>query len=250
MKAALFILVYVAFYIPSAFSDSLSPSQVKGKWPSTPAKDELQPDWAGFHTGVILGAQWGKSRDKTDAFGYNADNDKWDYRESGVNAGAEWGYNVLWQQLVIGPEIELGYLNLRGSGAQPASPAFDTVGKSSSNFYTAFRGRLGVDLNRYLVFATGGVMGVNYKTQVIDRCNIAPCGGGTVQAQKSDFVWGYTVGAGIERMFKKEWSGKLECLYYNLNTQRFSGTTNLGTTYDWTGQTAGYIIRGGFNYYF
>jgi hypothetical protein len=71
-----------------------------------------------------------------------------------------------------------------------------------------------------------------------------------VDAQKRSFVWGYTVGGGIEHLFENSWSAKLECLYFNLNNQRFSGITNLGNVYNWTGQTLGYIIRGGLNYQF
>lgn len=176
--------------------------------------------------------------------------DKWNYNEAGFNAGAELGYRYSWHRLVLGPEIELGYLGMGGSGAQPESPGLDTLGKSRSDFYTTFRARLGTFLERSLIFATGGVIGVNYHTQVVDSCNIAPCGGGTIDAQRSDFDWGYTVGGGIEHMFYNAWSIKLECLYFNLNNQNFNGTTNLGNTYDWTGQTLGYIVRGGFNYHF
>lgn len=250
MKVALFILFYTVFYVSSAFSSSLLQSHFKGKLSQTSPKEIVSYHWDGFYTGLILGGQFGRSSDKTGAFGYNADNDKWDYNEAGFNAGAEFGYNYSWHRLAIGPEIELGYLGMGGSGAQPNSPGLDTVGKSSSDFYTTFRARLGAVFDRSLIFATGGVIGVNYKKQIVDSCNIAPCGGSTVDAQKNDFTWGYTVGGGIEHLLDKGWSAKLECLYFSLNDQSFSGATNLGNTYDWTGQTLGYIIRGGLNYHF
>ena len=250
MRAVLFILLQIVFCIPSAFSDSLSHPVKRISRQQVPDKDIVQPDWAGFHTGVIFGAQFGRSTDKTGVFGYNADNDKWGYNEAGLNGGAEFGYSYPWHQLVLGPEIELGYLGMGGGSAQPASPNADTVGKSSGNFYTAFRGRLGVDVDHYLLFATGGAIGVDYTTQVLDSCTIAPCGGSTINAQKKNFVWGYTVGGGVERLFERGWSAKLEFLYFNLNSQSFSGITNLGNTYVWTGQTLGYIIRGGLNYHF
>lgn len=240
MKIAHFIMLCVVFHASNAFS---------GSQPKPPK--ELSPhDWAGFHAGLILGAQVGTSSDKTAAFGYNADNDEWHYNESGFNAGAEFGYSYLWHQFIIGPVVELGYINMQGNGAQPISPGLDTVGKSSSDFYTTFRARLGMDLHHYLLYATGGAIGVSYTTQVVDNCSIAPCGGGTVNAEKNDYDWGYTVGGGIEHVFEKSWSAKLECLYFNLNNQNFSGTTNLGNTYNWTGETFGYMIRGGLNYHF
>lgn len=250
MKTTLFIFLFhlTFLYVPKVFSDSLGHS--KEKLPQTLTKETVQDDWAGFYTGLLLGAQFGHSSDTTGDFGYNADNDEWSYKESGFNAGVELGYNYRFHQFVIGPEIELGYLGMGGSGAQPASPGFDTHGKSSSDFYTAFRARAGIELDRSLIFVTGGAINANYTKQVVDSCNIAPCGGSTVDAKKNEFVWGYVLGGGIEHLFQKGWSAKLEYLYLNLNNQRFNGTTNLGNTYDWMGQTFGHLIRGGLNYHF
>lgn len=250
MKLAYFILCYIIFYVSSAFSSSILQSDSKEKLLQTSTEEIVSSYWDRFYTGFVLGGQFGRSSDKTGAFGYNSDNDKWNYNEDGFNAGAEFGYSYSWRRFVIGPEIELGYLRMQGSGAQPYSPGLDTVGKSNSDFYTTFRARLGTTFDRSLIFTTGGIIGVNYKTQVVDSCNIAPCGGSTVDAQKNDFVWGYTVGGGVEHFFDKIWSAKLEFLYFNLNNQSFSGTTNLGNTYDWTGKTLGYIIRGGLDYHF
>ena len=218
--------------------------------PQAPSIEVSRSDWAGFYAGVIFGAQFGSSSDKTGDLGYNADDQEWNYGESGFNGGAEFGYGYPWHGLVVGPEIELGFLATGGNGAQPDSPGSDTVGKSSSDFYTAFRARVGVDLDSYLIFAAGGAIGVDNEKQVVDSCSIAPCGGSTVDASKKDLQWGYTIGGGVEHTFAKNWSVKLEYLYFNLGSQSFTGSTNLGVQYDWTSQTSGHIIRGGLNYHF
>jgi outer membrane immunogenic protein len=223
--------------------------------PSSQARAEKvsQHDWAGFYAGAILGYQFGHSTNTTGDFGYNADDDQWSYSESGLNVGAEFGYNSTSGRLVAGPEIELGYMNTSGSGAQPDAPGSDTVGQTSSDFYAALRARVGVDFNSYLLFATAGGIGINYETQVNDNCSIAPCGGSTVSADKKTFQFGYTFGAGVEHLFEvaeKSWSVKLEYLYFNLGSQSFSGTTNLGVQYSWTGQTSGNIVRAGLNFHF
>lgn len=44
--------------------------------------------------------------------------------------------------------------------------------------------------------------------------------------KKTDFVWGYTVGIGAAHLVTGNWSLKLESLYFNLNSKRFSGTTD------------------------
>lgn len=246
MRITLFAILMTLVSVPNAFANSLSPVSVKGEL----SQAVFKPEWTGFYTGLLLGGQFGHSRDKTGSFGYNADNDNWSYHESGYNAGLELGYNYLYRQFVVGPEITLGYVDLQGRGAQPLSPGADTVGKTSSDFYTTLRARGGVDFNPYLLFLTGGAIGINYTTQVVDRCDIAPCGGSTVAAKRNGFVWGYTVGAGVERQLTQDWSLKFEYLYFNLNSQRFSGTTNLGNTYQWTGKTYGNLFSGGINYHF
>lgn len=250
MRAVLFGLLFCFTVISSTFASTRAELHHKKTLPQTPTQEVSPSTWAGFYTGVMLGGQFGRSTDKTGSLGYNADNNEWNYNASGLNAGVELGYNYPWRRMIVGPEIELGYIDMNGSGAQPASPASDTLGKSSSDFYTSFRARIGADFNHYLVFVTGGAIGVNYTKQVIDSCSIAPCGGSTVNAKKNDFVWGYTLGGGVERFLEKKWSLKLECLYFDLSNQSFYGTTPLGNTYKWTGQTSGYIVRGGVNYYF
>jgi hypothetical protein len=42
------------------------------------------------------------------------------------------------------------------------------------------------------------LMLLNYNKRVVDDCNLAPCGGSTIGAQKKNFAWGFTVGAGVE----------------------------------------------------
>jgi opacity protein-like surface antigen len=160
------------------------------------------------------------------------------------------GYNFAVGHIVMGPEFEVGYLGMRGSGAQPDSPGDDTKGYSSGDLYTALRGRVGIQLDRNLIFATAGLLGANYKKQVVDDCNVAPCGGSTIDAQKKDFAWGYTAGAGVERWLAHGVSIKFEYLYFSLDAQLFGGTTNLGNPYQWSGQTSGHILRSGFNYHF
>jgi outer membrane immunogenic protein len=232
MKTALLIAsgFVVLFFVPTAFSE--------------------EQDWSGLYTGVIVGGQFGHSTDRTGAFGYNADDKAWSYDESGYTAGGEAGYNFAVRQIVIGPEIELGYLGMDGSGAQPDSPNGDTKGHSAGELYIALRGRVGVPLDGNLIYATAGLLGANYKKRVVDDCNLAPCGGSTLDTQKTDFGLGFTVGAGIERRLGSGFSIKFEYLYFRLDAQRFTGTTNLGDTYQWSAETSGQILRGGFNYHF
>jgi opacity protein-like surface antigen len=244
MRAIFFIVIFILTLLSKTFAyplSQLSPKKLHG--------EKIFQHENGYYTGLIVGGQFGHSADKTGTFGYNADNDEWGYHESGANAGLELGYRYLWHQFMIGPEIEFGYLGVNGKDAQPSSPGLDTIGKINSNFYTAFRARAGFYFDRDLIFATGGAIGLNATYQVMDSCNIAPCGGSTIDAKKNNFIWGYMVGIGVEHWINSQWSVKLESFYFDLLSQDFNGTTSLGNNYDWTGKTSGCIIRTGFNYH-
>ena len=102
-------------------------------------------NWTGFYFGVNAGGQFGHSEDK-DLDDYNFPDRPWGYNESGFVGGGQIGFNWQWQRLVLGPEIDVGYMNLNGRGIEPGFPQ-DTFGKSDSDFYTTFRGRIGIALD-------------------------------------------------------------------------------------------------------
>jgi opacity protein-like surface antigen len=138
-----------------------------------------------------------------------------------------------------------------GSGIEPGAPGGDTRGKSSSDFYTTFRGRIGIALNCWLIYATGGGIGVNYETRVIDDCNTGNCGPDLIDAHTKGFNWGYTVGGGIEHAIGRHWSVKAEYLYFALDDQSFSGQNFFRNgPYGFTAETAGHIVRAGLNFRF
>ena len=199
-------------------------------------------NWTGFYLGLNVGGQFGHSEDK-DLDLFNRDPKEWSYDESGFVAGGQIGYNWQWHWLVVGPEFDLGYMNLDGNRLEPTGPGDtpDTRGRSNSDFYATFRGRIGFALDQWLFYATGGGIGVNYDTRIDD-----PDFTGT---HKEEFDWGWTVGGGVERMIGCHWSIKAEYLFYKLDDQTFDGTA-FGSTFRWAGQTEGHIVRAGLNYKF
>jgi outer membrane immunogenic protein len=215
-------------------------------------------NWTGFYLGLNVGGQFGHSED-LDLDDYNFAGQSWGYHESGIVTGGQLGYNWQWRWLVLGAEADLGYMNLDGRAVQPAARTAndDTVGSTDSDFYTTIRGRLGVAFNSWLIYGTGGAIGVNYEQRLRDDCDnlAAGCGLGLIDADKQDFDWGYTVGGGVEKMFGCHWSIKSEYLYYSLDTRTFSGVETgpvpaFGDTFRFRGETTGHIVRGGLNYKF
>jgi outer membrane immunogenic protein len=229
--------------VASAGTGSYSGKEMKQVVPAPPPMCE----WGGFYIGVHGGGQFGHSETK-DLGDWNFPDKPWGYDESGFIGGGQFGYNFQWRWLVLGPEFDAGYMNLHGHGVEPGSPNSDSRGETDSDFYTTMRGRIGVALDCWYVYGTGGAIGVNYVTRFIDNSAVAP-GTGLLDARDTDFNWGYTVGGGIERMINRHWSVKAEYLYFKLDQQHFDGVSGV-TTYGFDAETHGHIVRAGLNYKF
>jgi outer membrane immunogenic protein len=213
-------------------------------------------NWSGFYIGLHVGGQWGHSED-VDLDGYQTafPPSEWGYDESGVVAGGQVGYNFQWNWLVLGIEGDLGYMNLDGRGTSHfdrVNFASDTHGETDSDFYTTIRGRLGIAFGHWLFYGTGGGIGVNLETRVIDDCDVFPCGDDLINAGKTEFNWGWTGGGGIEYMFNCHWTVKGEYLRYQLDDQSFHAISiNNGFDAHFTAPgTEGNIFRAGLNYKF
>ena len=143
-------------------------------------------------------------------------------------------------------------MRLRGRAIEPGFPA-DTFGETDSDFYATFRLRAGVTTGPWLLYATGGGIGVNYEARVEDR-SFTTNGPDTIHASGEDFLLGYTVGAGAERMFQawgRCWSVKLEYLYFDLGSETFGTRSDNGFgPYRWRAETSGNMVRAGLNYHF
>jgi outer membrane immunogenic protein len=218
-------------------------------------------NWTGFYIGLNVGGQFGHSEDKDFEYNFGTvfENDgpkPWGYDESGVVAGGQLGYNFQWNWLVLGVEADGGYMNLDGRGTEPGSPGGDTHGETNSDFYTTIRGRVGIAFGHWMFYATGGGIGVNLETRVIDDCAFSgACGDDLLNAGKTEFNWGWTGGGGVEYMFGCHWTAKVEYLRYQLDDQSFSGVATFrgapDGTFNFTGiGTEGNIFRAGLNYKF
>jgi outer membrane immunogenic protein len=214
-------------------------------------------NWTGFYIGLHLGGQFGHSETNDVDEYYFLAHHHFGYSESGFDGGGQMGYNFQFGRIVLGPEFDVGYMNLDGSGTEPQPTRRIGVGtgSSDSDFYTTLRARFGVAIDwhgDWLLYATGGAIGVNYHTR-FKAVEENLCG---IDASRTDFDWGYTVGGGIERQLGCHWSIKAEYLYFSLADQSFSGreeNNNMETVLDryrFEGETMGHIVRAGLNYKF
>jgi outer membrane immunogenic protein len=212
-------------------------------------------NWTGFYIGINVGGQFGHSEDTDDPGDPAGNNNNWNnpdrpwgYSESGVVAGGTVGYNHQWNWIVLGIEADGGYMNVDGSGREPGSP--DTFGHTDSDFFTTVRGRLGIAMNTWMFYATGGGIGLNYEQRITDTDATFPFTGVLHNGRHQDFKWGYTVGGGIEKMFGCHWSIKAEYLYFAIDRNDFTALDASDNVYRFDGDTMGHIVRAGLNYKF
>jgi outer membrane immunogenic protein len=199
-------------------------------------------------------------------------------------AGGQIGYN--WQvdrKWVLGLEGDIQWSGERSSSfltavgprfgssiigiPVPVGADFNAIITQTANlahdlrWFATFRGRAGVLVDpQTLLYATGGlaVGEFRYSAQATTSIQVFTPGlGGTTPlgpplvfagaaASSSDTRVGWTAGAGIERKFSPNWSGKLEYLYMDFGTKTFfSGTLNQADV-----SFHDHIFRAGFNYAF
>jgi len=156
-------------------------------------------NWSGFYLGINGGYGWGNSRFDYVPVGTTTGN----YNISGGLIGGTIGWN--WQApgsaIVFGIEGDLDWANIRGSALCP-NPAFSC--DTNVNWLGTIRGRLGLAMDRMLLFATAGAAFAGVQANV-------PTFGGASGTQT-----GWTAGLGIEAAVAGNWSVKAEYLYVNL----------------------------------
>jgi outer membrane immunogenic protein len=202
--------------------------------PSSPAtgyKDApfITP-WTGFYVGVN-GGYGGSTKDKVfdlaedPVTGAILAQTSTAFTSDGWFGGGQIGYN--WQfgggfkdpsNWVFGIESDIQGAGIRGSAtASLAAPTISATGSSSLDWFGTLRGRLGYAWGPTLVYATGGFAygGVQDKISKVDV-------GGFGSLSESKIATGYVVGGGIESMFSRAWSVKVEYQYINLGRDSLS----------------------------
>jgi outer membrane immunogenic protein len=242
-------------------------------------------NWTGFYVGLNGGYSWGRANTTIAPFpifptaalaGHHS--------VDGGLGGGQIGYN--WQvdrKWVIGLEADIQGTGERSSSLLTtvgprygsniigipvaAGPDFNAIVTQTANlahdlqWFATFRGRAGVLADpQTLLYATGGLAVGEFKYSAQTTTSIqvfTPGLGGTTPvgpplvlagaaASSSDTRVGWTVGAGVERKFSANWSGKLEYLYLDFGSKTyFAGTVNQADV-----SFHDHVFRAGINYAF
>lgn len=180
--------------------------------------------WTGLYTGLHAGYGWGTSR-QTDALGVTTGN----YDTDGFIGGGTLGYNFQSGQIVWGLETDISYSDINGTGF--SGPFAYT---SSIDWLWTVRGRVGVDMNGWMPYITGGFAMADVEATSLDGA-----------FGRSDTKTGWTIGGGLEVKMDRNWSFKAEYLYVDLGSVRVATPTPIKADFDET-----HIVRAGINYKF
>ena len=218
-------------------------------------------NWTGFYVGLFAGGAFADGNMRvTDRQGYNLPvGHSWTHTlDDSFIGGGTLGFN--WQApgsaFVFGVEGELGYLRLRGSGADPLSPARDTIANARiGDWYGLIAGRVGVAFQSALIYFKGGAAFVEKTASVRDTCTTGACGLGTVNATFSDTEVTWALGGGVEWAFAPQWSIKAEYLYLDTSETVAScgpgGGTAAGANFCWNHRFPGtHTVKAGVNFRF
>ena len=195
--------------------------------------------WTGFYVGGQLGYNWGNDRTSefvtaTGAFtGFTSS-----YSPNGVVGGTHAGFNYQMGSIVLGIEGDLELSGYKGGYRLANGNGTDT----KKDFQGSIRGRFGFAFDRALIYATGGLALANFKHTYVNA--------GLARTESfSDTRAGWTLGAGLEYAFSRNWSGRVEYRYTdfgnfrNANAFAFPGFTYKQEPRDHT-------IRAGISYRF
>lgn len=247
----------VGLALPAMAADAVPPAPPIA--PMAPVPTATGFNWTGPYVGAFGGYGFGLSTATATGIGTDGGFDEntlgvaVPVGANGLLGGITVGYNHDAGVLLFGIEGTAGYNNAAGAttittGAAIADPdgiVNDDFGTVNYGWYATLAGRVGVTMDRTLLFASAGGIVTQYIAAYGDL-DAGPTTDPSDLTTLGGTQFGYVLGAGAEFAFDANWSAKLEYNYLNLGTDT---TGNLdGDTF--THRNSSHLIRFGLNYLF
>ena len=195
--------------------------------------------WTGVYGGLDVGVAWATdvvTPGKADGGTFPRTNT---LSPSGVFGAATLGFNYQMGSLVLGVEGDLGDMDIRGRKADPLGGT--EIDKLGSGGYGDVTGRLGVAVDRFLIYGKGGF------AEFIGHAHTTTTSNYTLQ-NSGDFS-GWTLGGGVEYKINAAWSVKAEYQYFNFGSQNAT-LTGGGIVYPYKNALTVNTAKIGLNYAF
>ena len=219
-----------AIFISAIALAAVTGSALAADLPSRRASPVFVPapvfSWTGFYIGGQVGYGFGRDSAAIDAraigapalFAYGGSS-------SGVVGGGHVGYNYALGNnailgasgLVVGLEGDVDGSDTRANGdlgVALGTPAGLLTGRVKTDIQGSARGRLGIAVDRLLVYATGGAAFGDFNSSY--TLNLPPIAAGSLYFDHVRV--GYTVGGGVEYAVTRNWSLRAEYRYSDFGT--------------------------------
>jgi outer membrane immunogenic protein len=201
-------------------------------------------NWTGLYLGAHCGGVWGSTRTTGDVGAFDdSAREVYNLGSGGWTCGGQLGFNMQVGGWFWGTEADFGYLGLKKSIVQRASPRNFVEVKFGA--YGVAAARAGVVLDRALIYGKAGVAFAKATNTAGDLD-----GGTTVDPSdltvldKNNIGW--AAGTGIEYGVTSSWSVKLEYLYMG-----FAKSNSNNLDHDiFTHRNSVQIIKAGLNWRF
>jgi outer membrane immunogenic protein len=200
--------------------------------------------WTGFYVGVNAGWGWG-TNNRGSVFGLNGSIFSGNERDSGFVGGGQLGYNMQFGSFVAGVEADLQFADMGGSnGFVQQNGTWYNTGASGLDYFGTVRARLGLAMDRALIYATGG-----FAYGGGDNGNGCFVGAVAFDCNNDDTSTGWTLGGGVEYAVTNNVTVKVEGLYVNLDRGDDDGLFQTGVFNNRDDLEFG-VVRAGLNYKF
>ncbi len=221
MKRVFLALVGLAALTGTAAAADLPPRTAPAPYYKAPAEVPVY-NWTGFYIGINGGGGFGRSQwDSTGSF-----------NTSGGLVGGTVGYNYQFGQAVVGVEGDIDWADINGT----TNTACPFGCKTTDNWLSTVRGRLGYAADRFMPFVTAGAAFGDIRASTP----------GFAGASNTEAGW--TVGAGLEFAIAGNWTAKAEYLYVDLG--KFNCGISCGALATDNVSFTTNIVRAGVNYRF
>jgi outer membrane immunogenic protein len=202
--------------------------------------------WTGFYVGLNGGYVFSTGKSVSEIGGFS--NGQLKTLGDGFTIGGTLGVNYQINNIVVGLEADLNYVDL-GKSVTATIGGLTTTATRDMTYLGTVRGRLGFAFDRALIYVTGGLA---YGDPDSRTTFAVP--GFAWDGTKSDTKFGYALGAGLEYAFDRNWSAKIEYMYFDLGRTNYVSPQIAGAATGVVGTTRadnnGHLVRAGINYRF
>ena len=236
----------------TALSTSAMAADIPARMPvKAPPPAAVVWSWTGFYIGVHAGAAWNHA-----AFADIGDNggvqnraafgvEFFNPNKAGFMGGGQIGYNFQSGNIVYGIEADFSGVSNKTSAIINPPVTFTPVNASTElNWMATVRGRLGVTLSPTLLYVTGGLAVAHFKDSWGATFLAVP----EYTSNKTRVGW--TVGGGVEHMFARNWTAKIEALYADFGDWTTNHNQGFGIFGAYRSRFEHQVVtvRGGLNY--